>query len=166
MITLGTFTKAGTAFQGSILRRDFAGSIDIVSVGGGTAVAGTYRVYADGAPVGSAWHARDARGRNYLLVRLVGIGEAGPITCRLVLDRGGFHAARPGVSTSSGSVPGDDGPSRQDRSGNGGERDADLSPHAAMETAGRRKAFIGQHRRRKGRNNGKPPSAQNEPTIR
>lgn len=92
MITLGTFTKTGTAFQGSIIHRDFAGGIDIVPTGGGTAVAGMYRVYADGAPVGSAWRARDARGRDYLLVRLAGIGDAGPITCRLVLDRGGFHA--------------------------------------------------------------------------
>ena len=92
MITLGTFTKTGTAFQGSILRRDFAGSIDIVPAGGGTSVAGMYRVYSDGAPVGSAWQARDARGRDYLLVRVVGIGEAGPVTCHLVLDRGGFYA--------------------------------------------------------------------------
>jgi uncharacterized protein (DUF736 family) len=92
MITLGIFTKTGTAFQGSILRRDFAGSIDIVLVGDGTAVAAMYRVYADGAPVGSAWQARDARGCDYLLVHLAGIGEAGPIICRLVLDRGGFHA--------------------------------------------------------------------------
>ena len=92
LITLGTFTKTGTAFQGSILRRDFAGGIDIVPAGGSTAGAGMYRVYADGAPVGSAWQARDARGRDYLFVHLAGIGEAGPITCRLVLDRGGFHA--------------------------------------------------------------------------
>ena len=92
MITLGTFTKTGTGFQGSIMRRDFAGSIDIVLAGGGTSLADTYRVFADGAPVGSAWQARDARDRDYLLVRLAGIGEAGPITCRLVPDRGGFHA--------------------------------------------------------------------------
>ena len=63
MITLGTFTKRGNAFQGSILRRDFAGSIDIVPVGDRMAVAGMYRVYAEGAPIGSAWQARDARGR-------------------------------------------------------------------------------------------------------
>ena len=92
MITLGTFTKRGNAFQGSILRRDFAGSIDIVPVGDGTAVAGMYRVFAGAGPIGSAWQARDARGRGYLLVRLAGIGEAGPITCRLVLDCGGFYA--------------------------------------------------------------------------
>ena len=92
MNTLGTFTKTGTTFQGSIIRRDFAGSIDIVPAGGGTSLADTYRVFADGAPVGSAWQARDARDRDYLLVRLAGIGEAGPITCRLVPDRGGFHA--------------------------------------------------------------------------
>jgi uncharacterized protein (DUF736 family) len=92
MITLGTFTKTGTAIQGSILRRDFAGSIDIVPAGGGTSAAGRYRVYADGAPIGNAWQARDARGRDYLLVRLAEIGETGPITCRLVPDRGGFHA--------------------------------------------------------------------------
>jgi len=54
VITLGTFAKTGTAFQGSILRRDFAGSIDIVPAGGGTAVSGKYRVFADGALVGSA----------------------------------------------------------------------------------------------------------------
>ena len=41
MITLGTFTKTGTAFQGSIIRRGFAGRIDIAPVGGGTAVART-----------------------------------------------------------------------------------------------------------------------------
>ncbi|MHB8387925.1 DUF736 family protein [Metallibacterium sp.] len=92
MITLGTFTKTGTAFQGSIIHRDFAGGIDIVPVGDGTVADGTYRVYADGAPVGSAWQARDARGRDYLLVRLAGIGDAGSITCYLVCDHSGFHA--------------------------------------------------------------------------
>ena len=54
MITLGTFTKTGTAFQGSILRRDFAGSINIVPISDGTHVAGMYRVYAEAGPIGSA----------------------------------------------------------------------------------------------------------------
>jgi uncharacterized protein (DUF736 family) len=92
MITLGTFTKTGTGFQGSLISRDFAGTIDIVPAGRDAASAGMYRVYADGAPVGSARRERDARGRDYLLVRLAGIGEADLITCHLVPDCGGFHA--------------------------------------------------------------------------
>jgi len=92
MITLGTFTKTGDAFQGSIVRGDLTAHIDIVPVSDGAAVTGMFRVYADGSPIGSGWQARDARGRDYLLVRIVGTGEAGPLTCRLVTDRGDFYA--------------------------------------------------------------------------
>jgi uncharacterized protein (DUF736 family) len=92
MITLGTFTKTGDAFQGSMICGDLTAHIDIVPVGDGAAVTGMFRVYADGSPIGSGWQARDARGRDYLLVRLVATAESGPITCRLVRDCGDFYA--------------------------------------------------------------------------
>jgi hypothetical protein len=52
-----------------------------------------------------------SRAFGFLLVRLAGIGEAATITCRLVLDRGGFHALlgptrehRPGIAPGDGRV--------------------------------------------------------------
>ena len=91
MVTLGTFTKSGEAFQGSIVYRGVLTRIDIVPVGEGVAVAGMYRVHAASAAIGSAWLARDKKGATFLSVRLAATGQAGPVTCRLLLDREGFH---------------------------------------------------------------------------
>jgi len=91
MVTLDTFTKSGQAFQGSIVYRGVLTRVDIVPVGEGASVAGMYRVHAASAVIGSAWRAPDQRRLASLIVRLAATGEAGPVTYRLLLDRGDFH---------------------------------------------------------------------------
>lgn len=92
MAIIGTFTKDGENFVGSIVTLALKAKATIQSVVKATDSAPDYRVFSGGVEIGAAWSRKSQQGeRPYLSVKLDDPSFGGAIFCRLVYGAEGGH---------------------------------------------------------------------------
>ncbi len=84
MTTIGTFTRDGDAFNGTIATLTLKAKATFKPVSKTVENAPDYRVYASGVEIGAAWSKTSERDKPYLSVKLDDPSFAGAIFCRLV----------------------------------------------------------------------------------
>lgn len=91
MAIIGTFTKDGENFVGSIVTLALKAKATIQSVAKATDSAPDYRVFSGGVEIGAAWSRKSQEERPYLSVKLDDPSFGGAIFCRLVQRPEGGH---------------------------------------------------------------------------
>lgn len=84
MANIGTFTREGEAFTGTITTLALKAKTTIKAVTKVSEQAPDFRVYAAGVEIGAAWSATSKANKPYLSVRLDDPSFAGAIYCRLI----------------------------------------------------------------------------------
>jgi len=90
MPTIGTFTKNGDGYNGSLQTLTFNTKVKIVAVPKSGDNAPDYRVLAGTMEIGAAWRRQSAAEKPYLSVKLDDPSFAAPLNARLIdSDNGG-----------------------------------------------------------------------------
>lgn len=84
MATIGTFTKTGDGFTGSVRTLNINGKAAIRPADKASAKAPDYRVFAGSTEFGAAWKQTSKEGRPYLSVKLDDPSFPAPIYAKLV----------------------------------------------------------------------------------
>ena len=84
MASIGTFTREGDNFTGTITTLSLKAKTVIKPVSKQSENAPDFRVYAAGVEIGAAWSATSKANKPYLSVRLDDPSFAGAIYCRLI----------------------------------------------------------------------------------
>ncbi len=84
MATIGTFTKTGETFTGSVKTLNINAKTTIKAAEKGSDKAPDYRVFAGSTEFGAAWKKTSSEGRNYLSVKLDDPSFPAPIYATLV----------------------------------------------------------------------------------
>ncbi len=84
MSTIGSFTKHGDGFNGSIQTLAFNVKVKIVAVPKDSDNAPDYRVLAGTMEIGAAWKRQSAANKAYLSVKLDDPSFASPVNARLI----------------------------------------------------------------------------------
>ncbi len=90
MATIGTFTKSGDRYTGTITTLMLQEKVTLVPVEKTKDSAPDYRVYANNAEIGAAWNTTAKSGSHYLSVQLDDPSFPAPIACRLVDTKDGL----------------------------------------------------------------------------
>ena len=90
MATIGTFTREGDGFVGTITTMALKAKAAFKPAEKTADKAPDYRIYAGGVEIGAAWSATSKAGNPYLSVRLDDPSFASAIFCRLVELRDGY----------------------------------------------------------------------------
>lgn len=81
---LGTFTRDGDKFTGTITTLAFKAKAIVQPIDKVSAFSPDFRIYASGAEIGAAWTMTSKSGRPYLSIKLDDPSFSGAIYCRLV----------------------------------------------------------------------------------
>lgn len=92
MTTIGTFSRDGQGFIGTIATLSIKAKAAIKPNDKRVANAPDYRVYAGGAEIGAAWAKTSEAEKPYLSIKLDDPSFAGAIFCRLVGKDDGSHS--------------------------------------------------------------------------
>lgn len=84
MATIGSFTRDGDGFVGTITTMALKAKAAFKPIGKTSENAPDYRIYAGGVEIGAAWSATSKAGNPYLSVRLDDPSFAAAIFCRLI----------------------------------------------------------------------------------
>lgn len=91
MTTIGTFTRDGEGFVGTIATMAIKAKAAIKPNNKTVSNAPDYRVYASGVEIGAAWSKTSEANKPYLSIKLDDPSFAGSIFCRLVGKDNGDH---------------------------------------------------------------------------
>jgi uncharacterized protein (DUF736 family) len=91
MTTIGTFTRDGDSFIGTIATMAIKAKAAIKPNSKTVSNAPDYRVYASGVEIGAAWSKLSEANKPYLSIKLDDPSFAGSIFCRLVGKENGDH---------------------------------------------------------------------------
>jgi uncharacterized protein (DUF736 family) len=91
MTTIGTFTRDGEGFAGTIATLAIKAKASIKPNSKTVENAPDYRVYASGVEIGAAWSKKSEANKPYLSIKLDDPSFAGSIFCRLVGKDDGSH---------------------------------------------------------------------------
>ena len=91
MTTIGTFTRDGDGFTGSIATLAIKAKVAIRPNTKMVEQAPDYRIFASGAEIGAAWSKKSDADKPYLSIKLDDPSFAGTIFCRLVSRDDGSH---------------------------------------------------------------------------
>jgi uncharacterized protein (DUF736 family) len=92
MTTIGTFTRDGDGFTGSIATLAIKTKAAIRPAEKATEKGPDYRVYAGGVEIGAAWSKTSAGDKHFLSIKLDDPSFAAAIFCRLVAGNDGTHS--------------------------------------------------------------------------
>ena len=92
MATIGSFTKAGDGFTGSVKTLSINAKTSIKPADKTSDKAPDYRVYAGAIEFGAGWKKTSNEGRNYLSIKLDDPSFPAPIYATLVEAEDGSHA--------------------------------------------------------------------------
>jgi uncharacterized protein (DUF736 family) len=84
MATIGTFTREGENYTGTITTLSLKAKTVIKPVSKVSEQAPDYRVFAAGVEIGAGWSATSKANKPYVSVKLDGPSFAGAIYCRLI----------------------------------------------------------------------------------
>jgi len=84
MATIGTFTKSGDTFTGSVKTLNINAKTSIKTADKGSGKAPDYRVFSGSVEFGAAWKKTSGEGRDYLSVKLDDPSLPAPIYATLV----------------------------------------------------------------------------------
>jgi uncharacterized protein (DUF736 family) len=91
MTTIGTFTRDGDGFTGTIATMAIKAKAAIKPNSKVVGNAPDYRVYASGVEIGAGWSKLSEANKPYLSIKLDDPSFAGSIFCRLVHKENGDH---------------------------------------------------------------------------
>ena len=89
MATIGSFTKSGDSFSGTVKTLSISAKLTIRPADKASDKAPDYRIYANAWEVGAAWKKTSGEGRDYLSVKLDDPSFNAPIYANLFDDEDG-----------------------------------------------------------------------------